>query len=339
MKKKGRRKNKRSFLGFVFKTIIILMFFFVITFLALVWFKMKSSNYEFIDASNLQINSNLLYELEESKLENVSAKEIKSIRNIMLIGNDAREKVNIGARADTIMILSVNPVKKSIKLISLPRDTYVNIPGRGMDKLNHAYAYGREKLLMSTINSNFNLNLEDYITINFRGLIELINEIGGVNLNITESERIYINDRSMESYSLTNKPYKAVKNSGNVLLDGEQTLTHARNRTIGNDFIRQERQRQIIAEVIKELKNLDLGEIVGVIKQCLKHVSTNINIFEYMKIIPSIVAHKEEYSNNIISTQIPSVNYSSGRKIRGVYYFVTNKSRAISDFAEYIYNK
>lgn len=337
MKKKN--KKKKNFFKFVFKIIIILMFCFIITFFTLVWLKMKTINYEFVDQAKLQINNNLLYELEETELENVSAKEIKDIRNIMLIGNDAREKVNIGARADTIMVLSINPAKKSIKLISLPRDTYVNIPGRGMDKLNHAYAYGKEKLLINTINSNFNLKIEDYITINFRGLIELINEVGGVKLNITESERKYINERSHESYDLTNRAYKNIDNAGYVLLDGEQTLTHARNRTIGNDFIRQERQRTIIQEVIKEFKNLDLGETIGVVKKCLKHVSTNINIFEYMKVIPSVVAHKEEYSNNIISTQIPSVRYSSGKKIRGIYYFVPDKDKAINDFADYIYNK
>ena len=340
MKKEKKRKNKKfGFFKFVFKSMFFLFLCFIIMFIVLLWSKMKMINYEFLDVAKLGINDNLLYELEESNLDSVTAKEIKDIKNILLVGNDARENKKSGARADTIMILSINPNKKSIKLISIPRDTYVNIKGRGMDKINHAYSYGREELLLNTINTNFNLNITDYITINFRGLIELINDIGGVELDITEEERLYINERSHESYELTGNQRKEVQNSGTVVLDGEQILTHARNRTVGNDFIRQERQRKVVAETMQELKDLDLKGITSISKKCLSHVSTNINVLEYFKIIPSLVANKNEYLSNIISTQIPSLNYSSGKKINGVYYYVPDKEKSISDFAEYIFNK
>ncbi len=338
-KDKKKKSRKIGFFKFVFKTVFFLFLCFVIMFIVLLWSKMKMINYEFVDVANLGINDNLLYELEESNLDSVTAKEIKDIRNILLIGNDAREHKDMGARADTIMILSINPNKKSIKLLSIPRDTYVNIKGRGMDKINHAYSFGREELLLNTINTNFNLNITDYITINFRGLIELVNDIGGVEMDITEAERVYINERSHESYELTGNKRKELVSSGKVVLDGEQILTHARNRTVGNDFIRQERQRKVVSETMQELKDLDLKGIMSISKRCLSHVTTNINVLEYFKVIPSLVANKNEYLNNIISAQIPSLEYSVGKKIKGVYYYVPDKQKSIDDFVDYIYNK
>src|SRR5699024_7558952 len=99
---------------------------------------------------------------------------------------------------------------------------------------------------IKTINSNFDMNLTEYITIDFSGLANIINEVGGIELTITESEKDYINTYVKESYKLTSNPIKKVESTGKVILTGEQALTPSRNRTVGNDFTRASRQRDVI---------------------------------------------------------------------------------------------
>ena len=108
--------------------------------------------------------------------------------------------------ADTIMVVSYNPKTQEASLMSIPRDTYVSVAGHGKTKINHAYAYGKEQLALKTINSNFGLNISEYVTINFKGLINVINKIGGIELNISKAEKDYINEFVHESYELTGKP-------------------------------------------------------------------------------------------------------------------------------------
>lgn len=290
-----------------------------------------------LDEADLAVNNELYDELSEY---GITKKEFDSIINIAFFGSDSRDLSNMDSgRADTIMIISVNPTKKSIKMISIPRDTYVNVPGYGNTKINHSYAYGQEQLAIKTINSNFGLNITEYVTINFEGLINVINAVGGVDINISKEERDVLNEYLKDSYQIMGKEYVPMTEYGDVHLNGEQALAHCRDRYVGSDFTRAERQREVLTEVMGKISQKSFGEMLDLVDIFLQQVRTNINVSEYLGLAASAFTNKDDYMNNIISAQVPSTDYGKGDYIDGVYYFVADLDTCKKDMYEYIYNK
>ena len=290
-----------------------------------------------IDTSDLAVNDELYNELTEY---GITKKEFDSIINIAFFGSDSRDLKNMNSgRADTIMIISINPTKKSVKMISIPRDTYVNVPGHGKTKINHSYAYGQEQLAIKTINSNFGLNITEYVTINFEGLINVINAVGGVDINISKEERDVLNEYLKESYKIMGKEYVPMTEYGDVHLNGEQALAHCRDRYVGSDFTRAERQREVLTKVMEKVSKKSFGEIMDLVDIFLKQVRTNINVSEYLGLGASAFTNMSDYMSNVISAQVPSTDYGKGDYINGTYYFVADLDTCKKDMYDYIYNK
>ena len=271
---------------------------------------------------------------------NLTRKQFDQIKTIAVFGTDNRARDKEGSRSDVNMVISINPTMKSIKMISVPRDTHVQIRG-SKDKMGHAYFYGGPTLAINTLNQNFGLNITDYATIDFYGVINAINKLGGVELDITQAEMNYINEWTHESYGFSGKPYKKLTKYGpKTLLNGEETLAHARNRTIGNDFVRTQRQRQVLTAIINKLSEKSLGEILELVDTMLKEVETNANITDYFAIVPSMLANKDEYLAHIISGQVPDLNNLHTEMINGLSCVVPNSMPiARKQFQDYIYNK
>ena len=298
--------------------------------------KLSKLNIQEIDTSDLGVNNELYQEVSDT----LSKSEFESVITVALFGTDSRDTDDMSAgRADTIIIASINTKFKSIKLISIPRDTYVEVPGYGKTKINHAYAYGGEALAIKTINQNFGLNITEYATIDFSGLIHIINDIGGVQLKITKEEMAYINERSSASYEITGNKYKKVTSYGNVTLSGEQALTHSRNRTVGNDFERAGRQREVLEAIMNKLSAMGVSKILDMSDSFLEEVKTNINVMDYVGQLTNILMSSREYFNNITSSQIPSTEYGSGKYIDGIYYFVADEEKMKEDMIDTIYRK
>lgn len=304
-----------------------------------IWSKLNLMEYAKLDKDKLGIE-NTLQEVNKHLEEDIKEKDMKKIKNILLLGSDTRNTQNMSAgRSDTMIVFSINPMKNSIKLISIPRDSYVNIEGRGMDKLNHAYAYGGEELLIKTINQNFNLNITDYVTIDFTNLAKIIDEIGGVEVEIDEAERRYINAGSPEIYRLIGTKRKVLNSSGKVILDGPQAVTYARDRTNGNDFSRQMRQQNVVKGAINKITTLSMDRIMSLVDTCLKQVRTNVNVLSYTGLLTDVLAQRDEYMQNIYQAQIPDQSFGVGKKINGIYYLTYDDAEAQRRFADYIYNK
>jgi len=290
-----------------------------------------------INKDDLAVNDSLYDELTEY---GITKKEFDSIINIAFFGSDSRDLTDMNAgRADTIMVISINPTKKSIKMISIPRDTYVSVPGYGKTKINHAYAYGQEQLTIKTINSNFGLNITEYVTINFEGLINVINAVGGIDINISKEERDVLNQYLRDSYKIAGKEYVPMTSYGDVHLNGEQALAHCRDRYVGSDFKRAERQREVLTKVMEKVSQKSFGEMMDLVDIFLQQVRTNINVSEYLGLGASAFTNMNDYMNNIISAQVPSTDYGRGEYINEVYYFVADMDKCKSDMYEYIYNK
>lgn len=316
---------KRKVLITLFVILIIIVILFGIA-TGMIAGKIGKISFEDLNKEDLDLNNNLYNEVSDD----ISEEEFNKIKNVALFGVD-------GGRSDTIMIASINQVDRTIKLISIPRDTYVSVSGHGKTKINHAYAYGKEQLALKTINSNFGLNISEYVTVNFKGLINVINKIGGIELNISKEEKDYINEFVHESYELTGKQTQLLSEYGKIKLTGEQALTHARNRTVGNDFTREERQRDVMTAVMNKVSTMSITEIWDMSDSVLEEVKTNLDVKECMGIASDVLGNKNKYLNNITSKQIPSESEGKGQMIDKIYYFVCDLPTVSKELKNILY--
>ncbi len=202
------------------------------------------------------------------------------VTNILLIGNDSRG--DDPGRSDSMILLSINSSTKKINLISMMRDTYVEIPGYGSDKLNAAYSYGGPELLMDTIEENFYIDIDDYISVNFTSFAGIVDSVGGVEIEISDEEADAINVLldSKEGISLFGTPDESdyLDGAGKYQLNGKQALCYARLRKVGNaDFERTERQRKVLTGMFK---NMGVSSVFSIIGDAFPDVSTNMSRFQ-----------------------------------------------------------
>ena len=180
----------------------------------------------------------------------------EGVINVLLIGNDSRNNGEDG-RSDAMILLSVSSKTKTIYMTSLLRDMYVEIPGYKNNRLNAAYSFGGAELLMDTIEQNFDITLNRYVLVNFEAFANLVDAVGGVELELSSQEIEYVNGYLVEYNILTNRPegtdYMDTSVSGMVHLNGPQALAYTRNRYLGTDFGRTERQRKVLEAIIKKL--------------------------------------------------------------------------------------
>lgn len=200
----------------------------------------------------------------------------KGIENIAFFGLDARVKGE-PSRSDTIMIMSIDKTDKKIKMCSIMRDTYVPIPGRGSNKINAAYAFGGPLLAIKTLNSNFNLDIKDYVTVDFFGMEKLINAVGGVQINVSNAEAQIANGYIDELNKL-NKNTVSHISGGNQTLNGRQAVAYCRIRYVGNaDFQRTERQRTVLNQVYQKIKAQGVTQLPETIATMLPYIETSLS--------------------------------------------------------------
>ncbi len=205
------------------------------------------------------------------------------VTNILLIGSDSRENVE-GSRSDAMILLTISGKTKTIYMTSILRDIYVEIPGHEGNRLNAAYAYGGPELLMETINQNFDIFVSRYVLVNFEAFANLVDAVGGVTLSLTSEELEYVNAYLVEYNMITKRPegtdYMDTSKEGQVHLNGPQALAYSRNRYIGTDFGRTERQRKVLSEVLGKLPGALLTNPVQLMDGLLPNLTTNLTMQE-----------------------------------------------------------
>lgn len=200
--------------------------------------------------------------------------------NILLLGTDNRYQEATHGRTDSMIILSVNPATGRAKMTSIMRDTWVPISGHGHTKINAASVYGGPELTMRTINECFGMNISDYVLINITGLAEVIDRLGGLDLEITEKERKALNKGLFDLSPLSGM--EKLGESGFVHVNGNQAVAYSRIRKIDTDYRRTERQRYVLTEIARKLKENNAITIVSVITNLLPYVETNLDMTELM---------------------------------------------------------
>ena len=239
-------------------------------------------------------------EIDEEAIEvNEGVQEaLTDYRTIALFGVDSREdKLEKGTRSDCIMLAIIDQKTKAVKLVSVYRDTYLQIGNRGLDKVTHAYAFGGPELSMSTLNTNLDLNIKEFATVNFDSLVDIVDAVGGIKINIESSEIKYINDYISETSKLVGKSSKQVTTAGTQTLDGVQAVAYSRIRyTAGGDYKRTERMRTVLMAIVEKAKTLGVGELNKLATTLLPRIYTNISPDEIISMAPQLATYKFEES-------------------------------------------
>ena len=205
--------------------------------------------------------------------------------NVALFGVDSRDgNLGEGNRTDCIIVASLNNETKEIKMVSVYRDTLLDLSEGTYQKCNAAYSYGGPVLAINMLNMNLDLDIQDYVTVDFGAIADAIDLLGGVEIEVTEEELPYINQYIPETANSAGKAANYLSSAGLQTLDGTQATTYARIRsTAGGDFTRTERQRLVIEKMFEKAKSADLGTLNAIIDKVFPQVSTSFTLQEILK--------------------------------------------------------
>ncbi|MBQ3968762.1 MAG: LCP family protein [Lachnospiraceae bacterium] len=239
----------------------------------------ESSSYSPEELEKMAAEVSKQAEENAKALENVEVKQSANVQNILLIGIDTRAGSSWNGLSDSMILCTINNDKKTITLTSFMRDLCVNIPKYGAAKLNAAHGRGAGPLLVQTIEENFKIHIDYYATVNFYNMINIIDALGGVDIDVTDEEAnvmaIYIK-QMCQGIGLDPTPYY-VTTTGHIHLNGMQAVAYARNRyTKGWDYKRTERQRIILTAIFAKLQRSDLGTINSFLNAALPNITTNM---------------------------------------------------------------
>lgn len=229
---------------------------------------------------------------DDDKIVQNEGVEIDGYRNIVVFGLDTRDNSLKRGNSDTIMLVSINNKTKDVKLVSFYRDTYVNIPDIGYTKINAAYANGGYSLALSTINKNFDMDITEYVTVNFRAVIDTIDRLGGITLDIEKNEVKTLNGYVRELNKINGTDVPGLKSAGTQTVNGTQATAYARIRyTEGGDFKRTERQRIVLQRTFEKLKSSKLTTIFDLINNIFPQVATNLDKDEILDLAKDIFSY------------------------------------------------
>lgn len=259
-------------------------------------------------------------EITDDEINNIVPIDEKII-NVALFGIDSRKMGSFKGLSDSIMILSINTGTGDLKLISVMRDSIVEIPDHNgksyrPNKINSAYAVGGPELAIKTLNKNFGLDIKEYATVNFYGMAEIIEAVDGIEVEVRQAEinaknglNANIREQCMHM-GVKAEPY-LVKNAGKQLLNGVQAVGWARIRSVSttmgtaNDYGRTDRQRYVMEQLLNKALSLDVAKYPDLIKAILPHMETSISFDEALSLAVNVLGNKVQFEQ----TRVPQAKY------------------------------
>ena len=232
---------------------------------------------------------NVMQEIEEQPIAKDEILDVEDLMlntelddgwwNILLIGSDSRNPEKYYGLADTIVIASIHPESGRVKLTSIMRDMWLKIYGSGEGKINATNSRGGPELVIRTVNEYFDMNISDYVLVSIEALADIIDMLGGINVDITEAEMKSVNKQIVwdaDDFELNNE--EPLEEFGeDILLNGNQALAYARIRNIDSDYVRTERQRNVLIAIADSMQDENLVTILGVAGELLNYVETNLS--------------------------------------------------------------
>ncbi len=222
---------------------------------------------------------------------------MKGYRNIALFGVDSttgslgKDKES-KTRSDTIIIASINEETKEVKLVSVYRDTFLNLGNDTYTKCNAAYQKGGPEQAMQMLNTNLDMDIKDFVTIGFKGLKDIVDALGGVEIEITKGEISHLNNYQYSMAEDMKIEYTPVKEPGVQTLNGLQTVAYCRIRQIGNDFQRTERQRTVLTQISEKAKTMSASQLTTIAESSFEQVYTSLELKEILDLIQVIGEYK-----------------------------------------------
>ena len=243
-----------------------------------------------IDKGRIIINKEVKQTQKKKKEEQ---KVSKGYHNIALFGVDARDgQLGRGTRSDTIIIASINLDTQEIKLVSVFRDTYLNLSNDSYNKCNAAYAQGGPEQAISMLNMNLDLDITDYVTVGFGGLIDSIDALGGIEMEIQDAEISHLNNYQLTMAEELGVDYTPVEHSGKQLLNGMQATAYCRIRyTKGDDFRRAERQRDVLTAMVEKAKEASVSSLKEMVTAILPEVETSLGVNDIVSVLGTVAGY------------------------------------------------
>ena len=227
--------------------------------------------------------------------------------NIVILGSDARPWQEIkGSRSDSIMLVHVTPLLAKIKIVSIPRDSYTEIPcekSGKVDKITHALAFGGSKCSVKSLENMLNTKIDYSILLRFEDVINITTILGGVEI--------------VSNHSFTQDKQKFVKGE-TYTVEGERALAYARHRKTDSDFKRGDRQKQVLAGIQKKLLSSEgFSKMPEVFKYCMSKMEIKFNSLRFISMLPAILIHGSSYETFELE--------GNGKMIKGIYYFIPDE--------------
>ena len=256
-------------------------------------------------------------------LESHTAEETDSTRAldcVVLLGIDTEEG-NAG-RSDAILLASIDRENNQIHLCSVARDSRVEIEGYGQRKLNAAYAYGGGELTVQTLNENFGLQLASYVAVNFSGMADIVDQLGGVDVELSEGELSYLGSAG-----------QGLSAGTSVRLNGKQAVAYSRIRYLDNDDVRTSRQREVLEGLLNQVRDLDEQECLVLMDQLLEQCTTNLSQAQ----LTALLAQLTPKDTIIRQYAIPSNQTAAeGQTIDSAWYYVYDTRKAGKEIRSFL---
>lgn len=285
MSRKRRAKRRRRIIMFTMEILLLMVLGVVL------WGVLKQTSTQKININEEEI----VQQFNQTVEENVT---MKGYRNIALFGIDARDDdLGKGNRSDTIMIASINLDTCEVRLLSVYRDTYMNLGNDKYSKCNAAYAAGGPQQAVMMLNMNLDMNITDYVSVGFLGMIDVIDNLGGVQIDVKEEEIQHLNNYqasmfSTESQAKITDDYVKVTQPGLQTLNGMQATAYCRIRaTAGDDFRRAERQRTVLMAIMEKAKSSSFSELNAALDSALPHVATSLDTSEMLGVLKDVAKY------------------------------------------------
>ena len=291
----GYSKKKKGGAGKVLGIILAIILGLVILagIVAFVAFRLYYGKSNFVDDSKIEMHleeaeSELMLESEPtdfdvSTVKQVSADEADKTYSVLLIGSDRRDSSWYG-NSDTMVLLTINDNVDKVFMVSFMRDLYADIPDVGIRKLNNAYAVGGGPLLMKTLKTNYGVDVDDYVSVDFDSLEEIIDMVGGVDVDIDEAEATYMNNAGISVSVGTNH------------LGGADAVSYSRIRHVGNsDWERTSRQREVLMSIVNTMRSVSAARVTAIANDLLPLVTHNMKATEVTSLIsriPSVLKYE-----------------------------------------------
>lgn len=326
-KKKKKKSSKAKRWGIIFGIELILILILIpVIFLYSKLSLVRTATKSEVDKANIVIN-------EDVDISTSTA--LKGYRNIAFFGVDSRDGMLEGnTRSDSIIIVSINQETKDVKLTSVYRDTCLRVPGYGLTKATHAYAYGGAELAMSMLNTNLDLDITEFATVDFGVLAKIIDAVGGIEIEVSDAEFSLINALIDEQNRVTGSDSPHLESSGYQHLNGTQATAYARIRKIDSDFKRSERQRLVLSKIFEKAKTADIGTLLNMIDTILPEVYTNLSSNEL------IMLAKDIFSYNISDSEgFPFEKTTGSLQSDGLsYVFAENLEQNVKELHAYLFD-